>query len=108
MYTGEPVIIDNLFLRNKMLQSGIVINCSSESIKVWDSQGTQYGVLQPGEASSITLLVPTRTTFHWIPSENEKRYRRNAQKYAFEIDQKDNQYWKGEPIGWKVQIFRSR
>jgi len=108
MYTGSPVVIDELFLRNKMLQSGVVVNCTPEPIKVWDSQGTKYGIIQPGEASAVTMLIPTQTIFHWAPTENKWRLQHTTKNVTINIDQMDNQYWNGSAIGWKVQILRSR
>jgi len=105
--TGETIIIDDLFLRNMMLQAGVVHNSSAQAVKVWDSQGNHYGVLQPGEASAVTKLVPIPTTFFWLSTKGDIGQKR-ATSHCLNIDEEMDNFWQGRPIGWICEIYTSK
>ena len=68
LYTGQPIIIDELFLRNLVRLEFVVANISGESIDFVDGHGNVF-TLKPGEDRVLNILAGDYI-LTWRPSAN--------------------------------------
>lgn len=102
LYKQKKVVIDDNFLRNKILQRGVVVNYHQDPVTIYDSQGNNYGELKPGEIK-YAELISGPVTFYFV--KKDKLWNtRNVQTFSLEIDTKNNVFFNGEWIGWRFFV----
>ena len=98
----QVVRIDEMLLRNIVLQSGVIINSTRWKCRIWDSKGHQYGVLNVGQVSEMTAMTPGNITIYYQPinaSQNRKM------KYVTRINNiKKDAELNGRRVDWVISI----
>ena len=88
LYDQGSIIIDNNLLRCKSLQRGVAINYFYLPVRIWDSQGHDYGTLKSGEYKYFDLMSGP-ITFYWI-TENPYRSVLKTKEHSFIVPKNNN------------------
>jgi hypothetical protein len=101
LYTGKPLIIDDLFLQSRSLQRGYVINYGPK--RKFFGGGYEF-TLERGEHKILEVPSGNFLFFTCSPIEENPRI---ARQHSLKIDQKRREYWlQGEPkpFDWFIWI----
>lgn len=106
LYSGPTIVLDKPTLYGRALQAGVVTNYWAIPMQVSDTQGHNYGVLQPGESSSITQLWPGPITFI-ATSPDWLGYQLRADDYINDVPDDVPWFVNNEPVllGWQAKIM---
>ncbi len=99
------VILDDNFLRDIVLQMGIVVNSTPWPVYAWDDRGNQYGLLYPSQYSEITAVAPGQINFLYQREDGFKK----TYRFTLYIDrEKKDQDWQGRRIDWVAHLYATR
>lgn len=110
LYTGEPLVVTDLMLRNAATQSGILLNVG-EPVIYTDDQGNRFA-LQSGEHVVFTLSSGPLNFFTKPaePAKGKKKnfvdpYRRYLREYNTIIDMRKKEYsFQGELYDFRIVL----
>lgn len=112
VFPGDVIYVDDFFLRGKVAQLGVVMNKEVCAFHVTDDRNNDYGILYPGQSTSIRKLQPGPVTFYAYPLENcYGGYGGGVRTFHMIIDNiPDNVSWVDSSgveqlIGWNVIIY---